>query len=204
LRDDYIEFNIGSFSTFFPGVEESLLPVKIISFDAIPDGKSNLIKWTTAQEINSSHFDIERSANGNNWMTMLTIKAAGNSNQQRQYKASDDLPLLQAYYRLKMVDKDGSFTYSKVLSVKRTIQSDMLNVYPNPAKGSVRVLANSGQYQINLVSGDGRVIRKWTAMPIEADGSMLNITGIPAGVYRLQVTEINQKSPVQWKTILIQ
>ncbi len=204
LQDYYIQFNVNTFSTFFPGVSTNILPVKLKSFEAIQEGKSNIISWATEQELNSSHFNIERSENGNDWKTLFTLQAAVNSNLIKQYRYVDDLPLQELFYRLKMVDKDGTFAYSKILTVKRNNTEERLVVYPNPAKGNIRVQAKTGTYYIKLVGSDGRVLRSWSGIHLNNTGTQLPIQGLAPGLYRLQVSEVNNTSAVQWKNILIQ
>ncbi|MBL7701095.1 MAG: T9SS type A sorting domain-containing protein [Ferruginibacter sp.] len=115
------------------------LPITFSSFTAQRQDKIVKLTWTTEQEINSSHFIIERSADGRNWQSIGTIAAAGNSSQHLEYTAYDNLPLNGInYYRIKEVDKDGRLQ----VSVVRPVSFDKgysIMVAPNPAKDFITI-----------------------------------------------------------------
>jgi hypothetical protein len=121
------------------------LPVKLVSFSAqYVDGQVQL-KWQSAEEKNTSHFEIEKSADGKLFSALLTKKAQGNSAALVSYNALDNSPLNgTSYYRLKMVDLDGTFEYSKMVAV--SAESELLvRAYPNPCQGN----------NIHFVAGNG-------------------------------------------------
>ena len=91
------------------------LPVKLISFTGtLLDGKTNL-NWKTGSETNLGSFEIEKSIDGNNWVAIGTVSAKGTASE---YALTDATPVNGTnYYRLKMMDKDGAYEYSKVVSV---------------------------------------------------------------------------------------
>jgi hypothetical protein len=121
------------------------LPVRLVSFTGQQlDGQVQL-KWQSSSEENTSHFDVEKSADGKNFSPVLTKKAQGNSAELVSYNALDNSPLSgTSYYRLKMVDLDGTFEYSKMVAV--SAESELLvRAYPNPSKGnSVHLIAGNG------------------------------------------------------------
>ena len=95
-----------------------LLPVKLSSFLVQKTDNAVKISWSTEQEINSSYFVVERSADGRNWNNIATVNAAGNSSIRMDYSIYDNAPMKGInYYRLKLVDKDGKYDYS----VTRTV-----------------------------------------------------------------------------------
>jgi hypothetical protein len=121
------------------------LPVRLVSFTGQQlDGQVQL-KWQSAEEKNTSHFEVERSADGKNFSQVLTKKAQGNSASLVSYTALDNSPLGgTSYYRLKMVDLDGTFEYSKLVAVSAE-GSVQARAYPNPSKGnSVHIIAGNG------------------------------------------------------------
>src|SRR5690606_30702612 len=92
----------------------------------------------TTEEINSSAFEVQRSANAKNWVTAGTVNATG-SGQDVQHYRFPDTPTgahTTAYYRLKMIDLYGSFAYSTMESVSLSRASTAF-VSPNPARGDV-------------------------------------------------------------------
>jgi uncharacterized protein YjdB len=115
----------------------SVLPLDIISFNAqLVNGKTYL-KWVTENELNISHFDIERSNDGNRFNKIKEIASHGNGS----YNTVDEVPLTgYNYYRLKMVDKDGKFSYSIVEVVKDLNDvAFSFTMYPNPNKGLLTI-----------------------------------------------------------------
>jgi len=111
-----------------------VLPVELISFNAIANDSVVEIDWSTASQLNNDYFTIERSATGENFSPILKVKGAGTTNQQIDYFERDNSPLPGiSYYRLKQTDFNGTYSYSEVVAVKRNITSAGLSVYPNPA-----------------------------------------------------------------------
>ena len=111
----------------------SVLPLQLISFTAKLENGKSLLKWKTDNEINVSHFDIERSSDGTRFDKIKEIASGGNNN----YSTVDEI--LQKgfnYYRLKIVDKDGRFSYSNVEMVKSLNDAIFSFImYPNPNSG---------------------------------------------------------------------
>jgi hypothetical protein len=119
---------------FLKGLTNVVLPLSILDIKAEKiNNSANRLKWTTANEKNVSHFEIERSSDGLEFNNIGTTKAMGHTSSQ-DYTFIDAHPLsIFNYYRLKMMDVDGSFTYTKVVSVDNsTGQNNKITVYPNP------------------------------------------------------------------------
>jgi hypothetical protein len=118
------------FSTSFP------LPVDLISFTVEGDaalGHSRL-EWVTAGEQNNNYFVVERSSNGFQFKELQQVKGGGTRDLKQLYRFTDTNPLSGInYYRLKQVDFDGKYTYSKIVSA--TFQRAGFTISPNPAQG---------------------------------------------------------------------
>ena len=101
--------------------------------------KSNYITWSTASERNSQWHIVERSKDGtSDWQEVGRLQAKGNSDTVQRYGLEDINPLALSYYRLKAVDFDGQFEYSKVVSVKRDAEGfAVTNVFPVPTEKDV-------------------------------------------------------------------
>ena len=98
------------------------VPVTLVDFTAVEKSGTTLLQWTTATEINSSHFEIERSTNGQTFEKIGTVASHGNTNVRIDYKTIDNFPAAGTnFYRLKLVDLDGKYQYSKIVSI--TIKS---------------------------------------------------------------------------------
>lgn len=169
---------------FGPGV----LPVKLKSFTAQAQGSRIALKWSTAEEINSSHFVVERSTNARTWSPVQTVTARG---EAADYMTLDAAPTSgDNFYRLKSVDHDGKSEYSHVLKVARS-RSQTAYVSPNPATSGVIVslsTAATAPVQLQLVAASGQVVRQ----AVFARGSSLlrlNLEGTRPGIYTLVLRE---------------
>jgi uncharacterized repeat protein (TIGR01451 family) len=138
------------------------LPVVLVSFNASWENNKTLLTWTTDNENNSSHFIIER-RKGNEFTAIGRVNAKGSISFRTDYAYADSFPLAGPnYYRLKMVDLDGQFKYSPVVSAGNTSSEFILNpVYPNPFKKQLLVrftAPDEENIQVRMVSKMGAVI----------------------------------------------
>lgn len=115
---------------------EGILPVSLTSFNAYATDKQTVsVQWQTAQERNSSHFILERSADLQTFTTIAQLDAAGTTDVPRQYEFTDLSPLPSLnYYRLTQIDTDGAMQRYRPVAVRLT---PVCSVYPNPSDGSV-------------------------------------------------------------------
>ena len=91
------------------------LPVKFIGFDLTRQNSNVLLQWATAEEINSSYYEVQRSETGNDWTTITNIQAAGNSTLTNSYSYLDrNISAQTVYYRIRQVDIDGKFAFTPV------------------------------------------------------------------------------------------
>lgn len=124
-----------------------LLPLELTTFDGWNMGATNLLVWTTETEMNTDHFVVERAADGDIFMAIGEVSAAGISYLPLDYQLVDDAPLHgHNYYRLKMVDIDGTFTYSEVIliTLDATGETEVV-IYPNPVTDFAHVTIQSSQ-----------------------------------------------------------
>lgn len=145
---EYVEFrDLESFSTFgFISSESGPLPVRLIQFDGKSENKIPHLYWKTSSEINADYFEIERSVDARKWSTIGRVKAVGGVKSTKEYTYSDLYPTKEnAYYRLKLVDLDGSFSLSRIVLISTDSNLEII-LYPNPAhKNVVRLKSNSGK-----------------------------------------------------------
>ncbi len=186
----------GGTNTVYIVADTSALPVTLLSFTAINSGKTNILNWQTAQEINSDHFDIERSGDGNNFQKVGTVASAGNSNVTKTYLYIDENPSVGVtFYRLKIVDEDGSFTYSNIAKVNGP--EITTSVYPNPAHTFVNITINSQQAQpadIMLVSSNGKILQTIHIALVPGNNSHnVQLNEIVPGIYFVNVLTKNGK-----------
>ena len=128
------------------------LPVVLVQFLAIKnDDGSVRLNWATSQEQNAGYYDVERSSDQSGWIKIGSVKAKGYSSTTTNYSLTDQLPIDgTGYYRLKMVDLDAKFTYSKTVSVTADKNSVPLVIYNNPFTDQIRLKVNVSKLQ-NLV-----------------------------------------------------
>jgi len=135
----------------------SPLPVELLAFEATVNGSRVSLDWVTASESNSSHFDVERSVDLEGWEKLDVVEAMGSAHLQTGYASTDHTPLANlSYYRLRMVDLDGSFTFSPVRAVRMT--EDALVCHPNPTNGSFTVLDVPEGATIEVLDMLGRTV----------------------------------------------
>ncbi|KQS31550.1 hypothetical protein ASG33_11975 [Dyadobacter sp. Leaf189] len=108
------------------------LPVTLVAFHAEQEGASVRLSWVTSAEIQCDHFEIERSADGKKWTSISNKKAQASEGNGAEYMFTDmERGNGKVYYRLKMIDKDSSYAYSRILPV-HSEAIDHTGVFPNP------------------------------------------------------------------------
>lgn len=115
------------------GGEESALPVELVSFKARRSGKTVILDWQTATEVDNSGFSIEKST-GTTWEAIGFVEGSGTSNSPKYYSFTDPNPwYTKSYYRLKQIDNDGGFSYSDEVMIEAIPHIFELHQnYPNP------------------------------------------------------------------------
>lgn len=158
------------------------VPVTLLQFTATPSNDDVLLNWATASELNSSHFEIERSVNGKSFERITNVKAKGTSSNKVSYRHLDEKAFSIArnntlYYRLKMIDKDGTFEYSKtaIVSIQDTKASTPLTVFPNPYTDKTYININTTQATdatISVVDITGKVMFTYTETVAEGSSTL--------------------------------
>ena len=162
-----------------------VLPVTLIDFKAAARESHVSLDWSTADESNSSHFEIQRSANGGNWNLIGTADAAHTSQERTDYSAIDKTPLAGGnLYRLKMVDRDSTFAYSKIVRVVFD-SPQLFSFYPNPAAEHLQLTETAAKsaVSVELLDLTGKVLLE-TSKP----ASPISVGHLPMGLYVLQIT----------------
>ena len=197
----YVQFQTSTFGTFFFGSSSFPIPVKLSSFNVVKTNNTTAtINWTTAQEINSKNFEVQKSIDGTNWITIATIAAAGNSNTTKSYSYTDaGNKKGTVYYRLKQNDLDGKQSLSEIKTIN--FDGDKLNVqlYPNPVHDLLNIIV-AGADKFNLIITDmtGRTINNKI---VTGSSYQLQTNRMIAGVYILKIVNgaqvVNSKIIVQ-------
>lgn len=168
------------------------LPIELISFTAEAKEKSVLIKWSTATELNNEWFEVQRSYDGYNFLTVKRVAGAINSSNTREYSTSDNVKKSGVvYYRLMQIDLDGKSSIFPATSVKIG-KIEKFKVYPNPSKGKLKIdLISSTESEMNIeiVNVQSQVVfQKNISLTEGINNTELDLTGLNKGVYMLKLT----------------
>jgi hypothetical protein len=157
------------------------LPVRLAYFDVQKTEDRALLEWRTSEEINSAHFDVQRSTDARDWRLIGTLDAAVESNSARNYAFTDNIPEPGLnYYRLKMVDTDGSFAFSSIRSVSFP-EFSWAEVYPNPVDDLLRiVIRNHKVNNVRVISHSG-IVR--LSRPVTSPSFTISMKEYPTGMY---------------------
>jgi uncharacterized repeat protein (TIGR01451 family) len=137
-------------------VVNEALPIKLLNFTATRNNNSNLLQWSTSNETSFSHFEIERSTNGREFIWIGNVTGGTNTYRFADDKFGNNLN----YYRLKMIDKDGRYLYSPVRLLNNRSGIEV-SLYPNPAKETLQLRFDREQaktMQVQVLTLDGKVV----------------------------------------------
>ena len=205
----YAEFKVKDFSEFWlnnGGVNNNqALPVELISFTAKKNSNNVETEWITGSENNASHFEVELAKGNeeyrqNHFVKIGEVQSRGNSSAEQYYQFTDEENNKQGvrYYRLKMVDHDGKFTYSPVRAVVFD-EEIKWQVYPNPSSGIFNLVyqADEGEtVTVKIHDINGKLVRR---IRLTANAfiqkSTIDLGGpqFAPGMYMLEVTTGDKK-----------
>lgn len=173
-------FTLGTMSKY------NALPIKLIYFTAIPDGNKVRLNWEAANEQDTRTYEVQKSLNASNFFHLSTV----NSRQQSQ-SAYTDYDYAPAngwnYYRLKIIDNSGNFTYSPVRAVRFSKGLEQVKLFPNPATDILNILLPSSyinKCSMQVFGVEGKLI---SSMKPWGSVVMMNVTPLPAGTYILTI-----------------
>lgn len=179
--------------TIIPG---SPLPVQYLGLSAELYRENVLIKWITAQEINNDYFGIEKSMDGRRFTEIGRISGAGNSSFLSEYSFIDDAPLsTHAFYRIKQVDFNGEYEYSKILQVQGGKISDNVLVVKNADRNNLFFQLSSQQEElvnVQILDINGRVVEELSLPVSKGENSYeLSVSKLAAGAYILKIAGLH-------------
>lgn len=158
------------------------LPVRLTSFNAAEEGLSTKLVWNTAEESGITSYIVEKSIDGRTFTAIGTVKAAN----QKTYSFIDAQGASEnSYYRLKMVEMDGSYKLSYIISVKSKLNTN-ISLSPNPVKNLLMILhpkvGTDGHIQI--ISANGQMLKD-IRLAANAVISNVDMTGFTSGLYHI-------------------
>jgi hypothetical protein len=196
-----------SFSEFGGGGQGGPLPVELISFNAICEEDVVKLNWSTATEKNSSHFDIEKSQDGIDWILIGSVPAAGNSNEEITYSFQDNTKSYQEYYRLNQFDFDGKNKIYGPISADCKNENSEFMTFPNPSeKNGFSVVLNSSELSglgsILMTDSKGNLVYQ-KQVEIQKGISLwqINESDLAPGIYFIKITNGSNSTKVLKHTL---
>ncbi len=167
------------------------LPLDLITFKGNRERNVNHLEWITAQEQNVSHFELERGTDGRSFTKVAKINATGNNGTaNNQYSYNDAAAAATSYYRLRMVDMDGSARYSNIVVLHDDAIISSRHLYPNPAESTLFIEGIAGKSTYRIMDVAGREIASHnTVTLIEGSVVMIDVAHLQQGIYFLQLSD---------------
>ncbi|MFP5039574.1 FG-GAP-like repeat-containing protein [Parasediminibacterium sp. JCM 36343] len=178
-----------------------VLPLTLLNFSAKPVGKQVNVSWQTTQEVNTASFIVEKSGANNQFKTIDTVAAKVNNTGTNRYSFTDANPESGvSYYRLKMMDKDGKFTYSNSVSVQLENVVEEFGVYPNPTGGLLHIHQVSPAVEKQLVQitdMQGKIVRQQTIITQQSNNTFaIDVSALAKGSYLIKMLGSKQKKAI--------
>ena len=188
-----VSFNVNGFSGFFISTAITVIPVRLTGFTAKENNGTVQLHWQTATEFSNKYFDVQRSTDGRNFISIGKVTATGLA-AGSHYDLTDIYPVAGInYYRLAMVDLDGSIKYSSIILVNLKKGSEMeVMLAPNPA-GNYSTLNITGKFAgpVTAVAYDQQGKKVANLFTGQSSGNSLTITldltGFKKGIYIVEV-----------------
>lgn len=169
------------------------LPVEILSFDAVREGRQVLLRWQTAQEYHNAGFEVQLSRNGGHqWAVLGFVPSHGDSRQPQQYLFRvDDLSAGEYYFRLRQIDRDGQQRFSPWRLVVVPVEKMEIALWPNPAVSQLRLfiqVPQPAEVRIDVFGADGRHTGVAKLLFVEQGAAVyLPVEPLPTGAYFARV-----------------
>jgi hypothetical protein len=183
------------------------VPVTLLNFDAKLINTKSYLSWATSQEFNSKDFEILRSNDGRNFESIGKVNASGNASSMRNYNFIDEEFVNNiAFYKLKMNNKDGTYTESKVVIIRAGDNAVLVNlIKPNPFTNQLEIFVNAYTYQrvsVKLTDITGRIVVTQQNSLVKGMNiiTLRQLSSLPQGSYFIDVT--NERSVILRRKIL--
>jgi len=170
-----------------------VLPIELLSFNGENLGSVNRIYWNTESEINNDHFILEHSADAIEFSDLASINAAGTSASPSNYDYYDQHPFNGInYYRLKQVDADGSFSYSRIISLEKYSDLDAVpTINPNPTSGIFNiglVSSENCKVEIEVFNGVGQRVQTMEVEMHPGENNFpVDLIAFDRGIYTVKI-----------------
>ncbi len=173
----------------------SIFPLNISAFEATKENQKIMLRWTTENEINVSHFNIERSEDGTNFLNIGSVKS--NRQGSKTYHFEDALKMYSGnklFYRIQQLDKNGATYYSPVVPISNN-NKIKVTLQPNPANNYISINGRDLN-RIVIVNTSGKVLIKKDLLKGN-NNHLLDISALPNGIYTVILTKANSNTEIQ-------
>jgi poly(beta-D-mannuronate) lyase len=166
------------------GTPVIIVPVTLVKFTVSQTASTYKLNWLVENEINFLRYEVEVSDDANNFKNIATVYANNQSNYQYEYF---DAVKQDKYFRLKLIDKDGSFFYSNIVSIKKN-EKAQISLYPNPAKHFISISLNKvmPNSKLIIVNNIGATIQQ---IQLLNNTTTISTNGLVNGIYFIQILE---------------
>jgi Zn-dependent metalloprotease len=168
------------------------LPVTLVKFEGEHTSEGNLLLWETSSEVSNDHFVVERSRDARKFDEIAKIAGVGTSAVRNAYSFTDshyDKGL--NYYRLKQVDTDGSFAYSRMIAIESDAMKEV-KYFPNPVQSLLNIELpdpNMLQCNVKVFNSAGQCVVAKERVKTSKGKMSLDLAKLPAGVYQIVVSD---------------
>lgn len=205
-----LQSSVTKFSSFYFAAQGVVLPVNLISFiGTLQSDLSGLLQWKTENQINVSAYNVERSVDGFNFNQVGQVLAAPSTTYSNNYNYTDPETQYQnaaiVYYRLKIVDNEGSIKYSNIVKMVLPGNKGLITIAPNPVSDNLKgtiISPVSGNVAIKIYDNAGRLVSNKTVFLVKGTNNLLeNTSMLSSGMYYIIVAgnRVNMHTKFQKK-----
>lgn len=177
----------------------TVLPVNFVSLNGQPLSSGNKLTWLVADESNVAAYEVERSSDGQNYASVGTVPYKTPTAPENEYSFVDPVHSGDFFYRIKSVDNDQTYKYSRIIKLNRNASANRLSLMSNPIKDKIEFefsSASAQDLQVRIVDNTGRVLSH-RSMYVQAGTNTLRYDGVSSlsrGIYFLMVKDGNGKT----------
>ncbi len=173
------------------------LPVHFLQFSANYINERVQLNWVAGEELNVKEYAVERSTDGSQFYTIGIQPGYSNNAPSNNYSFTDILTAISlqvVYYRIKQIDINGSYTYSKVMIVRTNGINDKLYIFPNPSQNQAAIsftVNRKSNVWLRLMDANGKIVRQFTKEVNAGLNTIVldNLNILPSGIYHLQMND---------------
>ena len=193
---------ITTFSTFMVANVQVPLPVELLSFTAMNVEGNGQLSWITAEEEGLKGFDVLKSTDGEHFEQIAWVEAQGSSVTKKDYQLMDYNLTERSYYKLRLVDEDGSVEYSQVRAVDVEEKAGEFQLYPNPVHDNVVTLNYTGsmdfdeEVRLRITNSVGQHVATYEGTVFELQQRLNDdLSKLANAVYNLKFMREGEEQP---------